>query len=216
MDKETFLQNYIDIETKTFIRADKTKRLDEFLDKTFTLSFEEIIYIIDYLTQNKITIRHQLFRQILYPILATEIDKDNIQAIKSFIRLQEYYGNYQNLTEDNRFSIWKLIEKGLNIAPSDNELLKIYQEKQKNYFEYTLHELPTGVLYASDSASIEECKELLKDLTRYEEVCSKLAIDDKELIDECMFYYLAYKDYLTIYKNYKGFHDYLDKHKTEE
>jgi len=220
MDKETLLQTYIDIETKTFIRADKTKRLDEFVSTTlhngFILSLKDTIDVINHLTQNKIVIRHQLFRQILYPVLATEIGNDNIEAIKSLIRLLEYYGNYQNLTEDDRFSVWKLIDKGLALAPDDNELLKLYQEKQKNYFEYTLHELPTGVLYGTDGASIEECNELLTDLTRYKEVCNKLAIDDKELIDECKFYYLAYKDYLTIYTNYNGFADYLDKHKNEE
>ena len=216
MDKETFLQTYIDIETKTFIRADKTKRLDEFVNKTFNLSFKEIIDIIDYLIQNKITIRHQLFHRVLYPILSIEIDKENIQAIKSFVRLQEYYGNYENLTKDNRFSVWKLIDKGLKIAPDDNELLILFQKKQKDYFEYTLHELPIGVLYGSDGASIQECKELLNDLTRYENVCNKLSIDDQQLIDECKFYYFAYKDYLAIYKDYKGFDDYLDKHKAEE
>ena len=220
MNKETLLQTYIDIETKTFIRADKTKRLDEFvssmLHNSFTLSFEDTVDIINHLTHNKIVIRHQLFRQVLYPILTSEIDNDNIEAIKSLIRLLEYYGNYQNLTEDNRFSVWKLIDKGLQFSPDDTELLNLYQDKQKDYFEYTLHELPTGVLYGADGATIEQCEELLNDLTRYEEVCSKLSIVQKELVDECRFYYLRYKNYLTIYKNYRGFADYLDKHQNEE
>jgi hypothetical protein len=186
------------------------------LHKSFILSLEDTVDIVNHLIQNKIVIRFQLFRQILYPILTHEIDKDNIEAIKSLIKLLEYYGNYQNLIDDNKYSVWKILDKGLQLSPNDTELLKVYQYKQKDYFEYTLHELPAGVLFGADGATIEQCEELLNDLTRYEEVCSKLSIDPIVLVDECRFYYLHYKNYLTIYKDYIGFADYLDKHQNEE
>ena len=220
MDKETFIKTYIDIETQTFVRADKTKRLNEFIANlkinNFNLSLGNTIDCINYLQREKITISQPLFLNVFYPTLTTEIDKNNIDAIKSLIRLFEYYGNYQNLTSDKRFSVWQLLEQGLRLSPNDTELLKQYEEKQRDYFEYTLHELPTGVLYGSDGATIEQCEELLNDLTKYKVVCEKLKVDNEELITECKFYYSSYKDYLTIYKNYSGFGDYLDKNQIEK
>jgi hypothetical protein len=220
MDKETFIKTYIDIETQTFVRSDKTKRLNDFIanlkTNNFNLSLGDTIDSINYLQREKITIRQPLFLNVFYPTLTTEIDKNDIDAIKSLIRLFEYYGNYQNLTSDNRFSVWQLLEQGLRLSPNDTELLKQYEEKQRDYFEYTLHELPTGVLYGSDGATIEQCEELLNDLAKYKVVCDKLKVDNEELITECKFYYSSYKDYLTIYKNYGGFGDYLDKNQIEK
>jgi len=220
MDKETLIKTYIDIETQTFVRADKIKRLNEFVanlkTNNFNLSLGDTLDCINYLQQEKIIIRHPLFLNIFYPILTSEIDKNNIEAIKSLIRLFEYLGNCQSLTNDNRFSVWKLLEQGLQLSPNDKEFLRQYEEKQTDYFKYTLHELPTGVLYGANGATIEQCEDLLNELNKYKGVCEKLKIDNEELIAECKFYYSAYKDYLTIYKNYNGFGDYLDKKQNEK
>ena len=219
MNKETFIKTYIDIETQTF-RADKIKQLNEFIANlkmnNFNLSLGDIIDCINYLHQEKITIRQPIFLNVFYPTLTTEIEKNNVEAIKAFIRLIEYYGNYHNLRIDNRFSVWQLLEQGLRLSPNDTELLRQYEEKQRDYFEYTLHEIPTGVLYGSDGATIEQCEELLNDLTKYKEVCEKLKVDNEELITDCEFYYSSYKDYLTIYKNYSGFGDYLSKNQSKK
>ncbi len=217
MDKETLLQTYIDIETKTFVRADKTKRLEEFINnikanKT-ALNLQDTLDIVHNLQQSGITIRQPLFLHVIYPVLTTGINSNNIDAIKSLLGLFEYFGNYEDLMNDKRFSNWTLLTKGLELAPNDNELLNMYERKQKDYFEYTLHELPTGVLYGSDGATIEQCNELLHDINDYEEVCSKLEIDEHELIEECKFYYSAYKNYLLSYKDFNGFGDYLAKNK---
>ena len=219
MDKETFIKTYIDIETQTFVRAEKSKRLNEFIANlklnNFNLSLGDTIDCINYLQREKVTIRHPLFLNVFYPTLTAEIDKNNIDAIKSLIRLFEYYGNYQNLTSDNRFSVWKLLEQGLRLSPNDTELLRQYEQKQRDYFEYTLHEIPTGVIYGSDGATIEQCEELLNDLAKYKVVCEKLKVDNEELVAECKFFYSSYKDYLTIYKNYSSFGEYLDMNQSE-
>jgi hypothetical protein len=71
--------------------------------------------------------------------------------------------------------------------------------------------LPTGVLYGINGATIEECTELIKEVEKYEALCNKLQLDKRELIQECKYYYPAYKNYLSVYKNYKNFEDYLVK-----
>ena len=84
------------------------------------------------------------------------------------------------------------------------------EEKQRKYFEYTLHEVPYGVLYNQNGATSEECLELLNALKDYEILCEELKINRMELIEKCRFYYNAYKNYLCVYKEYCDFSDYLD------
>jgi hypothetical protein len=204
VDKETFLQNYIDIETKTFIKTDKNKKLEElFKDNEIykaKLTSTDILEIIDYLTTKDITIRQPLYKHLIYP-----------NAIKGLLRLDQHLVSYQGYTKDTKYSSWALLEKGLNLSPDDRELLELSESKTRNYLTYTLHEMPTGVLYGANGASIEECDELIQEVEKYEIVCNKLQRDESELIEECKFYYSAYKAYLSVYKNYKNFDDYLDK-----
>jgi hypothetical protein len=215
VNKETFLQNYIDIETKTFIKTDKNKKLDElFKDCEIykaKLTSIDILEIIDYLTTKDIIIRQPFYKHLIYPILSDQVEQNNVNAIKGLLRLDQHLLSYQVYTKDNKYSSWTLLEKGLNILPDDRELLELSESKIRNYLNYTLHELPIGVLYGENGATIEESEELIQEVEKYEIVCKKLQRDESELIEECMFYYPAYKAYLSVYKNYKNFDDYLDK-----
>jgi len=85
------------------------------------------------------------------------------------------------------------------------------EEKQRRYFEYTLHEIPYGVLYNQNGATSEECSKLLNELKSYEILCEEFKINRIELIEKCRFYYNAYKEYLCVSKEYHGFSDYLDR-----
>ena len=215
MDKETFLQNYIDIETKSFIKTNKNRKLDELFNdhEIYKVKFTstEVLEIIDYLTTKDITIRQPLYKNLIYPILSDQVEQNDVNAIKGLIRLDQHLVSYQGYTKDTKYSSWTLLEKGLSISPYDRELLEFSEKTTRNYLSYTLHELPTGVLYGTNGASIEECEELINEVEKYEIVCNKLDRDEKELIQECKYYYQAYKDYLLVYKKFKGFADYLDK-----
>ncbi|MCF1716850.1 hypothetical protein L0U88_19565 [Flavihumibacter sp. RY-1] len=215
MDKERFLQTYIDIETKTFIKADKNKKLDNlFKDKEIykiKLTSTDILEIIDCLTIKDIRIRQPLFKHLIYPILSDQVEQNNVNAIKGLLKLDQHLVSYQGYTKDNTYSSWTLLEKGLSISPDDRELLELSEKATRDYLNYTLHELPTGVLYGANGATFEECEELIQEVEKYEILCDKLQRNESELIQECKFYYPAYKTYLSVYKNYKNFDDYLDK-----
>jgi hypothetical protein len=217
VNKETFLNRYIEIETKTFIKKDKNKKFDDlFNDNEFfryELTTADILEIIDYLTTHDIKIRQPLYKNLIYPILSEQVEQNNVIAIKGLLRLDQNLISYLGNTKDNKYSSSNLLEKGLNLSPDDRELLEYSERKTRNYLSYTLHELPIGVLFEQNGASIGECEILIKEVEAYEKVCKKLDRDEKELIQECKFYYPAYRDYISVYKNYKNFADYLDKKK---
>ncbi len=215
MDKEKFLQTYIDIETKVFNKADKNKKFESLFEdiKTYwkNIGSTDMLEIIEYLTKNDISIRQPLYKHLIYPILSEQVEKNNVNAIKGLLKLDQHLISYQAYAKDNTYSFLTLLEKGLTIEPNDIELLRLYEEKTREYLHYTLHEIPTGVLYGADGASMEECEELMKEVGKYEILCNKLKRDESDLIRACKYYYPAYRDYLSVYKNYNSFADYLEK-----
>ncbi len=158
-----------------------------------------------------ITIRQPLYKHLIYPILSVQVAQNNIDAIKGLLKLDGQLTSYQAYSHDIKYTWAMLLEQGLTIAPKDIELLKLSEQTTRNYFNYTLHEIPIGVLYGQDGATIAECDELLEKVIQYENLCNQLQLDEKELIENYKFYYTAYKAYLTVYPNYQNFEDYLNK-----
>jgi hypothetical protein len=215
MDRTTLIQAYIKIETKTYVRSDKTKKLNDFVDKIkasdYVLTLEDTRSIVKSFIEQNVTIRHTFFQYIISPVLIKGVEENNIDAFIQLIQLFDRYSNFQSLTSDNKYTIWTLLSRAVQLAPFNEELLTTYEQHQKRHLEYTLHELPVGVVYNTNGASKEECTELLKDLSDYEETCQKLNLNRQEFIHNCRFYYESYNSYLDVYENYNGFSDYLKK-----
>ena len=68
----------------------------------------------------------------------------------------------------------------------------------RSRFDYALHELPAGVLYGHDGATIEQCDELLVELSDYERLAMEFGAEeeDRELIAQSRFHIPAYRRYL--------------------
>jgi hypothetical protein len=215
MEKEKFLNTYIEIETKTFVKADKNKKLEAFFKENETdltkLTCQDIVAIIDVLQSKNIIIRQPLYKHLIYPILLEQVAKNNLDAIKGLLKLDGQLTSYQAYSHDIKYTWAMLLEQGLTIAPNDTDLLKLSEQTTRNYLNYTLHEIPIGVLYGQDGATIAECDELLEKVSQYENLCNQLQLDEKELIENYKLYYTAYKAYLTVYPNYQNFEDYLNK-----
>ena len=84
-------------------------------------------------------------------------------------------------------------------------------------FEYSLHELPSGVLYGQDGATAEECSEMISELKDYEGLCAELGAedDDRDIIEEASYYIPAYRDYLIHRGAYSSFATYIETHASE-
>lgn len=219
MTKDYFLTAYADIENRYSIRAEKIKQIDKLLSQLKTektvFSLEEIVVISTKLLLDKTVIRQPVFAAVIYPILSKGVEEESIEAVKTLIKLAYPLQHYQNYTKHYQHSTRSLVTIGLKLAPNDLELLDIHEKDIRDYLHYTLHELPTGVLYDMDSSDIKGCDELLQLLADYEHTCQKLGVNHYELINECRFYYVSYKNYLTgrflDVHLYKDFSDYLTK-----
>ena len=94
-----------------------------------------------------------------------------------------------------------------------NKYALIYKYRLlEKYIENSIHELPSGVLYGMDGASIEELEKMKKDLDTFKCLSKKLEKDNDGFVDFCFRIYNAYGDYLINRESYKSFVKYLEKH----
>jgi hypothetical protein len=82
----------------------------------------------------------------------------------------------------------------------------------RSYLEYTLHELPAGVLYDADAADEEKCALLMKETYRLEYLARERGVDISEFIATCRWHYERYPHYLSRQKHFGSYESYMAKH----
>lgn len=81
----------------------------------------------------------------------------------------------------------------MSTTETDRELY----ERDLNWLSNAVHEIPAGVLWGADSASREQCAEMLTGLQDFETVCVRLGLDDHaEFIEGCRWHFEHYPHYL--------------------
>lgn len=84
--------------------------------------------------------------------------------------------------------------------------------KLLRYLEYTLHELPAGVLYDANGADAKQCAELMKDTYRLEELAKGIGGDISAFIEACRWHYERYPHYLERRRHFDCYETYMEKH----
>jgi hypothetical protein len=92
-----------------------------------------------------------------------------------------------------------LLLEALRVDPSDRKARQNLVGRRASYLKYTLHELPTGVLYGHNGATIAECDELVAELADFREHLEILGESARfvKLIGDCTLHFLRYKEYLV-------------------
>lgn len=208
------ITKYIEIELAGLPKAKRNQLHLELLENTTheSFTFEHIFTLLKEAERKNIAVRQPFFENIIYPILNKEISTDNLGAVKLLIKLEQKL--LQLRTEIYKPSKRELIDKGLQINAEDKEMLEILEDDSRNFLRFTIHEIPSGILYGMDGANEFECDELLGLLKEYKEVCEKLSIDRTKLIEECKFHFENYKRYLQSNKSI-SYEEFLNENVTE-
>jgi hypothetical protein len=87
-----------------------------------------------------------------------------------------------------------LLREALRADPHDQRARQKFVESVAPYLEYTLHELPAGVLWEQDGATPEQCEELQALLTDFDESVEKLRETHayRDLIADCRLHFREY------------------------
>ena len=132
-------------------------------------------------------------------------DKDeNDNYLKFFSLLYDEFGDKINLVN-------KLLEKEPDYLPAIKQKYAILS----NYIDFSIHEMPWGLLLDKASSEKEAKTEALADLEEFSKLSKKLGKDNKEYIEECRIYYNAWFDFLDNKDKYKSYEEYLEKNNIE-
>jgi hypothetical protein len=161
-------------------------------------------------------IRIPLFREVLFPALLAGVEAQHAGCARwlaGFSQLLYKSPDCQRQLRADLRSEIGLLREAL-VADAGDELARSRLIKAIRWQpEYSLHEVPAGVLYGHDGASIQQCGELQAELDEFENLVeahgARAAHED--LIEECRYHYAAYPAYLARRSEFRSYEDYLAK-----
>jgi len=148
-----------------------------------------------------VPVRFPLFRRALLPALSEGVHQGVPGCARSLAHFESHLVNTKEVAlPPNLRSAVGLLRAAVELDPADRLARQRLVERWASYLDYTLHELPAGVLYGHDGATPEQCGQLLELL---EEFRAHVAVLDQEetfadLIADCSLHFNSYREYLAL------------------
>jgi hypothetical protein len=112
-------------------------------------------------------IRHELFHELVYPVLKSGYESNDFEATLWLAKLAQNVYQSQKVHEELSWvRQLELFEKCHEIEPENDEARLLFLNSIVSWLEYTEHEWPAGILYGNDGATIEQCSEINKEIQR--------------------------------------------------
>ena len=199
-------------------RRERYKLLQEYekrnyQDEISTDEFKD--FISSYI--DKIDVSSQFIGKFL-KVFKKDIDDGGTFAIKFLIGDKDendYYLKFFSLLYDEFGDKINLINKLLEKEPDYLPAIKQKYTILSNYIDFSIHEMPWGLLLDKPSSEKDAKAEALADLEEFSKLSKKLGKDNEEYIEDCRIYYNAWFDYLDNKDKYKSYEVYLEKHNIE-
>ncbi|WP_035604837.1 hypothetical protein [Haloferula sp. BvORR071] len=106
-------------------------------------------------------IRHELYRDLIFPVLLDGYTKRDPWSIKWLARTAQSLYRDRSLHEQ---SGWKtemgLLMELVELCPDDGEARSKLLSVVLDWLKYSGHEWPAGLLYGSNAATLEECVDI--------------------------------------------------------
>ncbi|WP_373976030.1 hypothetical protein NT239_04460 [Chitinibacter sp. SCUT-21] len=178
------------------LKKQATESIREFI-ASFQNTAEIEHWVWEYLPtlkkNNHSRIRHELFNELIYPILKTGYEKQDFQSIlwlgKVVQNLYQSRKLYKEFIQETELS---LFIKSYKINPENDEARLLLLNATIKWLKYTEHEWPSGILYGNDGATLEECNEI-------DRVVKQAVELDKELLHQA--FIAEYQKKLSEYRS---------------
>lgn len=202
------------------IRAESLLALNRFIDSMLelpdTVWHEWILNVAERVVDQReeIEVRVPFFRSLMFPALRNGLREARPGCARWLAEFsQQLYQSpscQMELPEEQRTEIGLLrtaIAHDTNDSMSRHRLIDALAYQLEN----AIHEVPAGVLWGNDGASVDQCRELREEL---DEFCvltdvEKSTADHEDLIALCQLHFNAYPDYLTSQGEYTSYADFL-------
>jgi len=161
------------------------------------------------------------FLKVVMPCVLNDINKENIQSLLFLfecngtddrrIGTDRDYVYIFCLGTNFQYNTWNLADMVLSKEP-DNKTVLYYKYKSiKRFLEYSIHEIPLGVLSGIGGAEKEDMPDMNMNLREFIYLSEKLCKEDTHLIEKCTIMYKAWEQYIDNIEKYNSFEDYLTK-----
>ncbi len=160
-------------------------------------------------------IRQPLFESVILPVLVNGYNTNEPNCARWLASFNQliYHSKLAQELLNHEYSEIFLLNKALELNSSDNLARINLVDKLAYYLNFSIHEIPWGVLYGNNGATIEECDLLLDDIAEFKRHLLVLNNEKEyeDLIKECELHFREYKNYLQNTKVYNSYEDYLYK-----
>jgi hypothetical protein len=143
-------------------------------------------------------VRAPLFQRVLFPELQARYAAGDADAARSLAQLAQHLFRYREGWESLGFpgevDLWK---EAYRRDPSSEEARAKVVDSTALFIQYTLHELPVGVLYGPDGATLEQCDDLIAELAFFRGLLTPREAERfQKLVELASFHYPTYREYL--------------------
>jgi hypothetical protein len=161
---------------------------------------------------DKTPVRFPLFKRVLSPALVEGFLAGEAPCGRWLAAFESMLCQSPDPRLPSRF-LWviNLLSEALHLDPADQLTRLRLVERQASFFNFTLHEVPAGVLCGMDGATPEEIQYLLNELRQFKENVAMLGQQERfaDLIRDCEFHYPTYAAYLRSPHPDTGYPDFL-------
>jgi hypothetical protein len=161
-------------------------------------------------------IRRPLFERAIFPALLAGYRASLPGCARWLEGLHHLLLRSQNcreqLPEDERTEVG-LLRAALRHDPGDQRSRQGLLDKLLKWLQFSLHELPAGVLYGWDGASAEQCQQLERELDEFRTLAAAEGREEcyRSLIEQCRFHFRAYRNYLLSPGECRSYAQYLNQ-----
>jgi len=166
-----------------------------------------------------IPVRYALFERVIAPALLEGYRAKSPGSARWLAGFPTFLCHCEQLHAelgDGEVNQTGLLRKAIEHDPDDKRARRRLVELMADWFSFTLHELPAGVLAdMSMGANPAQCAELRDQLERFCDLCQAIGATETHarLIADCKYHYSAYADYLQHLSDYKSYAEYLERSK---
>ena len=135
--------------------------------ETFTTDAEREEWTRWYVSNRAIgnSVRHELFEQVIFPVLLAGHKRSDPWCIEVLERCAQNLYKAEHLWSQVGYQTeMQLAEHRLELTPNDIATKERVLGHLINWFQYSEHEWPAGILYGSDGATEPQCQEILQSI----------------------------------------------------
>jgi len=166
-------------------------------------------------TDTELPVRYSLLLGVICPYLAVAHARRDVSALRWMVRLRECNVPLYEcgpMFDPDRFGTADFLREILAQDPADTVSRRCLISELSRHFDYSIHEVPAGILYNANGATITECLELLEELEELRSLVEAEGLWEEydARIRECALHFRGYADYLSNREEYASYAAYMN------